>query len=281
MALAGRWAKADDRVLLVDADAAGSRLADRLGAIVGADYSPAERGLPSLIVARQHLTLGLLAEHCYALSASAGSLWGLFGPRNPHGARYAAGWLAERADALMTIGRTRRVVVTGRLAHDDSTLAPLMSIAPVVTVLSPLTTLEEAKELLSLCRSTGMMQFDRAQRLLLIEGACPLDDEEVRLESGLRVAAELPAIDDERVLRMHSGRRDRAFSGAIDKCAARIAALLDLHNGDAASDGALADADGDADRDVGRDSALDVVAAAGNGIQPNADGRVSAIHGGD
>ena len=109
LALSRRWSDAGDRVLFVDADASGSRLAERFGEAVRAEYSPAVRGLPSLIVAREPLTLKLLADHCYSLDASAGLLWALFAPYHPAGAQYAARWLGEHADDLRAVDRERSV----------------------------------------------------------------------------------------------------------------------------------------------------------------------------
>ena len=74
LALARRWSNHGEPVLLVDADTTGSRLAERFGAARRAEYSPALRGMASLIVAREPLNLKSLADHCYSLDDSQGSL---------------------------------------------------------------------------------------------------------------------------------------------------------------------------------------------------------------
>ena len=227
LSLARRWSESGERALFVDADASGSRLAERFGAAVRADFSPAARGLPSLIVAREPLTLKSLAAHCYSLDE--GSLWALFAPFHPAGAAYAAGWLGERAGDLMTLDRERSVVLASSVGVGATGLAPLLQVAPVLVVLAPVKNGEQAAALWTLCHDLALMGFDRGQRVLIVEGSSSLDDDEIRSESGLNVAGRLPVIDDERVLRQQIGRKDRAFGRELDKIAARLLSLLRLH----------------------------------------------------
>ncbi len=234
LVLARRWSESGDRVLFVDADASGSRLAERFGEAARADYSPAVRGLPSLIVAREPLTLRLLADHCYSLDTSDGSLWALFAPRHPAGARHAARWLAERAEDLMVVHRERNVILSAPLGAGGGSLLPLLRAVPVVIVLAPVESAEQAKGLWTVCRDAGLLGFARRQRLLIVEGSSPLGDDEIHAESGLRVAGRLPVIADDRVLRLQGGRKERAFAAALDKIAGRVSALLAL---DAAAGG--------------------------------------------
>ena len=228
LALSRRWSDDGDRVLFVDADASGSRLAERFGEAVRAEYSPAVRGLPSLIVAREPLTLRLLADHCYSLDTSSGSLWVLFAPYHPAGAQYAAGWLGERAEDLRAVDRERSVVVSASLRDAAESLEPLLGAVPVVVVLAAVESVDAAKGLWARCRDAGLMSFARRHRLLIVEGSSPLDDDEIHAESGLRVAGRLPVVDDDRILRLQGGRRERAFAAVLDKVAARISALMAL-----------------------------------------------------
>ena len=228
LALSRRWSDAGDRVLFVDADTSGSRLAERFGEAVRAEYSPAVRGLPSLIVAREPLTLKLLADHCYSLDASAGLLWALFAPYHPAGAQYAARWLGEHADDLRAVDRERSVIVSASLRNAADSLEPLLGAVPVVVVLAAVESADAAKGLWTLCRDAGLMGFARRHRLLIVEGSSPLDDDEIHAESGLRVAGRLPVLDDDKILRLQGGRRERAFAAVLDKITARISALMAL-----------------------------------------------------
>ena len=228
LALSRRWSDAGDPVLFVDADTSGSRLAERFGEAVRAEYSPAVRGLPSLIVAREPLTLKLLADHCYSLDASAGLLWALFAPYHPAGAQYAARWLGEHADDLRAVDRERSVIVSASLRNAADSLEPLLRAVPVVVVLAAVESADAAKGLWTLCRDAGLMRFARRHRLLIVEGSSPLDDDEIHSESGLRVAGRLPVLDDDKILRLQGGRRERAFAAVLDKITARISALMAL-----------------------------------------------------
>ena len=228
LALSRRWSDAGDPVLFVDADTSGSRLAERFGEAVRAEYSPAVRGLPSLIVAREPLTLRLLADNCYSLDTSRGSLWALFAPFNPAGAQYAARWLGEHADDLRAVDRQRSVVVSAALRNAADSLEPLLGAMPVVVVLAAVESADAAKGLWTLCRDAGLMRFARRHRLLIVEGSSPLGDDEIHSESGLRVAGRLPVLDDDKILRLQGGRRERAFASLLDKITARISALIAL-----------------------------------------------------
>ena len=239
LALARRWCDAGQQVLFVDADTWGTRLARRLGEIEHADYSPTMRGLPSLMVARRPLTLRLLADHCYSLDTASGSLWTLFAPFHPGGGLHAAGWLADRADDLAAIDRERRVVVSSSLASADR-LGPLMQAAPVVVVVAPVESAAQAKELWTQCRDAALMGFGRGQRVLVVAGDSTLSDDDIGTETTMHVAGRLPVIDDDSVLRLKGGRRDRAFARSLDGIAERLLSLVTL----AASDTGEASAGG-------------------------------------
>ena len=224
LALARRWSGSGGRVLFVDADTSGAALAGRLGEAMRADYSPAVRGLPSLMVARERLTLRLLADHCYSLDTGAGSLWALFAPASAAGGRHAAAWLGESVEDLMAVHRERSVVVAARLGPDARLLGPLLRAASVAVLVSPVESAEQAESLGALL-DAGSPGGGRAHRLVVVEGSSPLGDEEVRARSGLAVAGRLPVLDDDRVLRLPGGRRERPFVQALDRLAARLAPL--------------------------------------------------------
>ena len=237
LALSRRWSDSGHQVLFVDVDTSGSRLAERFGEAVRAEYSPAVRGLPSLIVAREQLTLRLLADHCYSLDTSDGSLWALFAPYHPAGAQHAARWLGERADDLTAVDRERSVVVSASLRSGPNSLDPLLRVVPVVVMLAPVESADAAKALWTRCREAGLMSFGRRQRLLIVDGSSPLGDAEIHAESGLRVAGRLPALEDDKILRLQGGRRERVFAAELDKIAARISALMALDTAAAAAAG--------------------------------------------
>lgn len=228
LAVARRWSESGERVLFVDADASGSRLAQRLSDAALATYSPAERGMPSLIAAREPLTLRLLASHCYNLDVEGGSLWALFGPHHPDGASYAAGWLAERVEHLVAVDAQRRLVVALTLDAAAGQSGPLAGAASVAAVLARVATVDDARALLARSRDAGMRRHDSSQQTLIIDGHSPLDDDEIFLESGMRVAGRLPVIDDDRILRLQGGRRERSFVKSLDGIAARLLALSNL-----------------------------------------------------
>lgn len=224
LCVARRLCEAGERALFVDADPAGTRLAERFSQATLAHYSPAERGMASLIVARKPLTLKLAASHCYSLDD--GSLWALFAPLHPDGALHSARWLAERADEVEALDRERRVVLSSSL-RDADLLAPLARRAAVLLVLAPAGSAEQAGALPSLCRAAGFPEPepDRGPGLLVVEGESPLDDDEILSETGLEVAGRLPVTADDKVLRLGGGRRERVFARELDRVAGRVLAL--------------------------------------------------------
>ena len=267
LAVARLWSEADNPVVFVDGDVSGSRLAARFGAAENADYSPAARGLPSLIVAREPLTLRLLAAHCYSLGTSAGSLWALFGPRHPQGAAVAARWLAQRRGDLLEIDARRRVVVSSSLAVGGGRTAPVVRAAPVVAVVAAVESLEQARALGARCRADGSEGARRRRWVLIVEDGSAFVDGEIEAASGMRVAGRLPVIDDEKVLKLQGGRRERAFVKSLKRIAGRLLVLSD----DVAASSALADAEALADADAlaGR---LD-----GVGVRADADALAEAL----
>ena len=211
LAIARGWSDDGRQVLFIDADTSGTRLAARLGEATRAAYAPAERGLPSLMAARQPLTLKLLAEHCYSLDTAPGSLWSLFAPQHPAGAAHAAAWLAERRQPVAELSRTRAVIVTSPALEADSPLLPLLRLARAVVFLAPAATPEQATALGELCDHTGLARVPMQHRLLAVEGSSTIADKALRAASGLHVIGRLPALEDERILRRQNTRRERAL----------------------------------------------------------------------
>lgn len=225
LVLARRWSEAGERVLFVDADTSGSRLAQRFGEAVRAEYSPALRGMPSLIVARERLTVRLLADHCYSLDTSTGSLWALFAPDHPVGAEHAAGWLAGRVDELAAVNAQRSVVMSSSLPAGAQRLAPVLLAGAVVVVVAPVASMEQAQGLWTLCRDLGLSGRRCPYRALIVEGDSALSDENIGIETGMHVAGRLPIVDDERILRVQAGRRERAFASSLEQIANRLLAF--------------------------------------------------------
>ena len=240
LALARRWSSHGEPVLLVDADTTGSRLAERFGAAMRAEYSPALRGMASLIVAREPLNLKSLADHCYSLDDSQGSLWSLFAPFDVSACRYAADWLAERVGDLAAVDRQRRVLVSACLPSGAESLMPLLQSCAAAVVVAPAETQESVAALWAMCRDAGLMGFDRGHRLLIVEGSSPLDDDEIRVEAGMHVAGRLPVVEAERLMRLQSGRRDRSLVREVDQIVTRVKSLLSLSadSGSGGPDGA-------------------------------------------
>ncbi len=229
LALARCWSAAGLSVLFVDAAREGSTLAKRVGETSRTGFSPADRGLPSLMVSREEPQLRTLANHCYDLEVSAGSLWALFGPFNADAAALAMQWLSEHVDPMTSIDAVRRVIVATSLQHEPSPLNPLLLAAEVLVIVAPVSDADAARQLRQLCADAGVMVFGRNHRLLVVEGACELGDEELHLQTELHVAGRLPVVDDDRMLRERPHRRDRAVGGELDKVASRVSALIGLY----------------------------------------------------
>ena len=132
---------------------------------------------------------------------------------------------------LQALDRERTVVLTSSLQSGGSLLGPLLGAAVVVVVLAPVGSLEQAKALWTSCRDAGLMDFERRGRVLVVEGDSPLGDDEIGAEAGMHVAGRLPLVEDERVLRLQGGRRDRVLARRLDKISERVLALSHLGEG--------------------------------------------------
>ena len=225
LALARRWSDAGESVVFVDADPSGARLAERLREAEHAEYSPAVRGLPSLIVAREPLAVGSLADHCYSLDTAAGSLWALFAPHHPAGAELAALWLGDRAEGLAAVDAHRSVVVSSSLPAGAEALAPVLWASAVLAVVAPVETAEAARRLSQFCRDLRLSDLRCRHRVVIVEGESSVSDDDIRVEAGMHVVGRLQVVDDNRVLRAQGGRRERAFAAKIDDIAARLLAV--------------------------------------------------------
>ncbi len=229
MALARCYSDAGSEVLLVDADPFGAQLAERLGEAVGADFSPTVRGLPSLIVARKPLTLRLLADHCYSVDGG-GQLWALFAPTSAAGGQFAVQWLAERADDLAAVHRERTVVVSAALDGEADSLGPLLQAAAAVLVVAEVEHQHQAEMLRARIHRAAPDGAANLHRLLAVAGYSPFGDGEIEALTGLEVAARLPLLGDEQVLRGQRGRRERHFFAVLDELADLAAARLSLNS---------------------------------------------------
>ena len=112
-AVARSWADAGRDVLLVDADAHGTGLPGRIGAVARLALPAAQRGLPSLIVSRASLSAETVVGHCWLLpTGGSGSVHLLGAPAHPDGARRTARWLANRCGELAGLARRWAVIVS-------------------------------------------------------------------------------------------------------------------------------------------------------------------------
>lgn len=229
LALARRWSELDQRVLLIDVDTTRPPLAERFGAAVRAEYNSEARGLPSLIAARDPLTLKTMAEHCYSLDSKDGSRWALFGPSHPGGARYAAQWLAERSSELAEIDRERSIIVTMSLRPGEEAQSQLLKSLSKLVFLAPVRSREEAQALRSLCQGAGLFDDDGAsaqKRVLFIEGeSAGVGDNEAMGITGIYVEGHLPTIEDDKLLRLQGSRKDKFFMREFDHIAGYLMQL--------------------------------------------------------
>ena len=228
LCVARLWGRAGLKVVLVDADTSGAALAQRLGDATRATYLPSERGVPSLMAARQPLTLRLLADHCYSLDASArdGSVWAAFAPSNIAGGACAAEWLSEHADDLVEIDRQRRVIVCGSLLLPTPGSCALLQAVSILVVVAPANTHEQLDEVLASLEAAGLDSVSGQHRLLISEGESSLPSTEIRSRSGFRLLGRLRLIEDDKVLRMQGGRRERAFVADLKEIAVRLHKVL-------------------------------------------------------
>lgn len=227
LALARRLGESNRKALFVDADATGSRLARRCGQALGAPFSPATRGLPTLIAARDPLRVDALAAHCYRLGARPESLWLLFAPESSAGGRVAAGWLAERAAELRELDRTRRVVVSVPSWQQFDAVLPLLEHSAALVHHKHFAGEGAAEAFAAWLRQVGLSSAAAQLRLLLAEADPPPDDGALQRITGLEVIGRLPHISDEKLLRMRFRGRDSSFGTILAEVAGRIGGIID------------------------------------------------------
>ena len=230
LALARRLGEGGRRLLFVDADVTGSMLARRCGAAIGASFSPAERGLPTLIAARDPLRADALAAHCYSIAGGAEPLWLLFAPESAAGGRFAAGWLAEHIDDLLAIDQQRRVVVSLPSWHSHDTLLPLLRNASLVIHFQRLESDQAAEAQALRLESIGLSGARAPQSVFLLEGEETSADGHPEVIREFRVVGRLPFVAEEKLLRMRFRGRDQTFAESLERCCGIVA---EGWNGDA------------------------------------------------
>ena len=222
LALARLLAETGDPLLFVDADVTGSMLARRCGAAIGASFSPAERGLPTLIAARDPLRADALAAHCYSIAGGSEPLWLLFAPESAAGGRVAAGWLSERVADLRELDRTRRVVVSLPSWHAHDALLPLLRNASLLVHFQRLKNDKAAEAQALWLESIGLSGPRAPRSVFLLEGEASADGppEVVRQ---MQVVGRLPFVAEEKLLRLRFRGRDRIFADSLERCCAIVA----------------------------------------------------------
>ncbi len=240
LAIAKRWNE-PHRLLLIDVDPHGSTLADRYGTATRSVYLPAERGLPSLMVAREPLTLTSITSHCYSLEGCDCSLWALFGPQHPVGAKCAAIWLCDRASELSEVHRERRVIIASSLHRKERSVIPLLQRLSSFVIVAPVGDRDEARALRLLCddleifsdASNGL----RKVRHLIVEGPSQgVGDNEIMAITKLDLVGRLPRIDDEKLLHLQGGRKDRLFMRELENVALKVLEVSGFNTEDSFGD---------------------------------------------
>ncbi|WP_420626947.1 hypothetical protein [Candidatus Poriferisodalis sp.] len=224
IAVARCWGAHGRDVLFVDADASGSGLAIRLGAATRSTYSPASRGLPSLMAARRGVSADLLREHCWRLdSPGSGEVSLLLGPTSRSGAPLAAAWLAERTPDLVD-ANTERSVIASMTTPLERAQITLLRAASAVVVIAP----ADSEERIETLRSVGRAVIEAAcgcSPCLVIDGSTERSYEEILVATGLYVAGRLEDVPASVLLRNRSRRRDLESALVVEELAARIAFL--------------------------------------------------------
>ncbi|MCY3786766.1 MAG: hypothetical protein OXG47_08600 [bacterium] len=190
-------------VLLIDADPAGSALADRFSEAMRDDFSPGLRGLPTLLAAGvEHLEATLVTDHCYHLDNPGGvSPWLMFAPSSRRGAAQAIAWLNENAEPVAALGKHFRLVVASSLKRVGSDVpVELLRRAACLLVIAPADTEADRAALADPFVETALPLPDDQRRLLLVEGKAKLSDDELDALSPLEFLGRLPAVGDTRLL---------------------------------------------------------------------------------
>lgn len=226
VAVARRWAAHGRDVLLVDADASGPALARRLGEATRAGFSPAQRGVPSLIAARRPLSAAVLGEHCWRLATAgddAGAVRLLLGPTSTAGAQAAATWLAHHADGLLAANAGRHTIVSMRVPLLEG-LEAFLGAASAVVLLAPADTEERLEALRAVSTTLGKAAL-RCSPCVVIDGPAVRSYDQIGAVTGLHVAGRLDAAPQRALLGSRTRRRDATAAQALDELAARITFL--------------------------------------------------------
>lgn len=222
VAIARSWAQTGRDVLVVDADAHGTGLAERIGAATRTALAPARRGLPSLIAARAPLNISSLTQHCWRLAVdAAGSVRLLAAPTHPQGARRSAEWLAERSGQLTALAGRIAVVVSMPGLPVDAYEA-LGSAATHRMVLGGAAGTAPPGGARALLSAFGFRFAPDPVTLLLAAGDEPTHDDGVAPAADRQVLGRIGLIREEALLGGRARWRDRAALAAIDDVAARL-----------------------------------------------------------
>ena len=216
--VARSWAQAGRDVLVIDADAHGTGLARRIGAATRVGVPTAQRGLPSLIAARTPLNAHSVPAHCWALRAGgSGSVLLLGAPGHPAGARRAAAWLAERADAITELGTRWAVIVSMPGSHTEPYAALTRAAALQVTLLPAPGTAPPGG--LRGVLSAFWLRFDPDPLTLVCASAGDMESPRLAAAgdtaAGLPVVGRLGPVNESALLGGRARRRDRAALDAL------------------------------------------------------------------
>ena len=213
VALAHAVAAADSgvSVLVIDADATGSRLAQRVGDAAGVDAPPAQRGLSTLIAVGGGFDPGSVERHCWELprrNADAARVLLAAAPSHPRGAAHAVEWLAERAEQIAALHGAMTVLVSlpGPLAaaHRE-----LLAAAARQLVASPVAAAEPA---------------NRPQATLTAARARSASARPCELRCGGAVLARMGPVRTAVLLGRRARRRERVALDALTDAARQLAA---------------------------------------------------------
>ncbi|MCY3950726.1 MAG: hypothetical protein OXF61_16220 [Acidimicrobiaceae bacterium] len=124
-------------VLIADADASGTRLGERVAAATRTLISPARRGLPTLVAARDGIRADLVERHCWVLPsrhAGAGRVLLCAAATHRDGAALTARWLADNAAALVALPAAHHSIAAVLVPLGDCADGPHRCLAAAASV---------------------------------------------------------------------------------------------------------------------------------------------------